>query len=119
MKLGNTDRGTGIVCENKVELSMVLSAIGDLLDLDFWMKAEEECVTMVIGGTPVYLTHIFDEVKKESISAYEVEAILESKERSHKSPRYIVYSFDVDPRAVINNVISSAKTVSQKKPYKI
>lgn len=49
MKLGSTEIGTGIVCENKTELALALSAIGDILDTDFWAKIEEECIRMSIG----------------------------------------------------------------------
>jgi len=119
MKLGNTDRGTGIVCENKTELAFTLAAIGDILDDNFWLKIEEECINMSIGGKPVYITHLFDEAKENTTSSCEVEILDIKDERTHYSNRYIVYPFDDDPRAIINRVISTAVKISQKKPYKI
>ena len=118
MKLGSTETGTGIVCENKTELALALSAIGDILDRDFWAKIEEECIQMSIGREPVYVTHLFDEVKEGMNSGCRVEVLDKSSERTHLSQRYIVYPFDVDPRQVINHIISTTGEISKKKPYK-
>jgi len=115
----NTDVGTGIVCENRTELALVLSAIGDILDRNFWVKTEEEFVDMTIAGQPVYITDLFDKAKKEMTSGCRVVDLDETDERTHKAHRYIVYPFDADPREVINYVIFVADKVSKKKPYKI
>lgn len=121
MKLGNTDRGTGIVCENKVELVLVVSALGDILDREFWREIEEDCIQMTIGRKPVYITHLFDEAKDKATSSFAVEILGDKSApvRTHKNPRYIVYTFDSDPREVINRVIFSASEIAKKKPYKI
>lgn len=118
MKLGNMEAGIGIVCENKTELALVLSAIGDMLDMIFWAKIEEDCIPMSVGGEPVYITHLFDEIKKDMDSGCRVEVLKKSSERTHISQRYIVYPFDVDPRQVINHIIYTTGEISKKKPYK-
>lgn len=118
MKLGNTDRGTGIVCDNKLELALSVSALGDILDLEFWCNIEEGAITLIIGREPVYIPHIYEEIKSEATSSFLVE-ILRDEARPHNGDRYIIYTFDVDPRRVINRIIHTATDLSAKKPYKL
>ena len=121
MKLGSSEKGIGIVCENKIELSMVVAAMGDLLDLDFWGKIEDsECIAMTVGQSPVYFDDAFDKIKDETTAEYAIETLpRENEGRTHKSPTYIVYSYGLNLKTIINKVISAAKEVSQKKPYKV
>lgn len=118
MKLGNTPSGTGIVCENKLELALIISAIYDSLDLEFWKEVEEECIDIKIGGEPVYIREALKQKQEETTLSYLIEK-LEEEKSEHEPPRYIVYVSGKSPKEIINLAIAEAKRVAEKTPYRL